>query len=39
MKIKFLPAFNGDCLLISFSHEGKPKNILIDGGTPDRADL
>lgn len=34
MKIKFLPAFNGDCLLISFDYEGKPKNILIDGGTP-----
>lgn len=34
MKIKFLPAFNGDCILISFEYEGKSKNILIDGGVP-----
>ena len=34
MKIKFLPAFNGDCILISFIHEGEKKNILIDGGIP-----
>ena len=34
MKIKFLPAFNGDCILISFDHKGEKKNILIDGGIP-----
>ncbi|MEO6546797.1 MAG: MBL fold metallo-hydrolase [Ferruginibacter sp.] len=34
MKIKFLPAFNGDCILISFEYEGKNRNILIDGGPP-----
>ena len=34
MRIKFLPAFNGDCILISFQYEGKKKNILIDGGIP-----
>lgn len=34
MKIKFLPAFNGDCILISFEHEEKNRNILIDGGVP-----
>lgn len=34
MKIKFLPAFNGDCILISFDHECIKKNILIDGGIP-----
>lgn len=34
MKIKFLPAFNGDCILISFEYEGNKKNILIDGGVP-----
>jgi beta-lactamase superfamily II metal-dependent hydrolase len=34
MKIKFLPAFNGDCILISFKNEGKNINILIDGGVP-----
>ncbi|MFN0139620.1 MAG: ComEC/Rec2 family competence protein [Pyrinomonadaceae bacterium] len=33
MKIKFLKAFNGDSILISFSDEdGKPRKILIDGG-------
>ena len=34
MKIRFLPAFNGDCILISFKHEGNERNILIDGGIP-----
>jgi beta-lactamase superfamily II metal-dependent hydrolase len=34
MKIRFLPAFNGDCILISFKYEGNNKNILIDGGVP-----
>jgi len=34
MKIKFLPAFNGDCILISFEFEGINRNILIDGGIP-----
>lgn len=34
MKIKFLKAFNGDAIWISFSNEeGLQKNILIDGGT------
>ena len=32
MKITFLKAFNGDCILISFSEDGTPRNILIDGG-------
>lgn len=34
MNIKFLPAFNGDCILISFEHENRKRNILIDGGVP-----
>ncbi|MFZ4861899.1 hypothetical protein ACL9RF_06910 [Sphingobacterium sp. Mn56C] len=34
MKIKFLLAFNGDCILISFEYETKNRNILIDGGVP-----
>jgi beta-lactamase superfamily II metal-dependent hydrolase len=35
MKIKFLQAFNGDSILVSFKDiEGKNRNILIDGGTP-----
>lgn len=34
MRIKFLPAFNGDCILISFEYEGKNRNILIDEGVP-----
>jgi beta-lactamase superfamily II metal-dependent hydrolase len=35
MKIKFLPAFNGDSILVSYKDsEGKNRNILIDGGTP-----
>lgn len=34
MKIKFLKAFNGDSIWISFlDGKGLPKNILIDGGT------
>lgn len=33
MKIKFLKAFNGDSILISFDDEAhQPRNILIDGG-------
>lgn len=34
MILKFLPAFNGDCILLSFEHESNKKNILIDGGVP-----
>ena len=35
MTIKFFPAFNGDCILISFADsDGEIRNILIDGGTP-----
>ena len=34
MKIKFLKAFNGDSILISFKDGEKPRNILIDGGMP-----
>lgn len=35
MKIKFLQAFNGDSILVSFKDtKGKNRNILIDGGTP-----
>jgi beta-lactamase superfamily II metal-dependent hydrolase len=34
MKIKFLNAFNGDAILISFKEEEQQRNILIDGGVP-----
>jgi hypothetical protein len=34
LTIKVLPAFYGDCTLVSWTHEGKNRNILIDGGTP-----
>lgn len=34
MKIKFLKAFNGDSILISFKDGEKSRNILIDGGMP-----
>jgi len=34
MKIKFLKAFNGDAILISFRENGAIRNILIDGGMP-----
>lgn len=35
MTIKFLKAYNGDCILISFKDaKGKKRNILIDGGMP-----
>ncbi|MES2560406.1 MAG: MBL fold metallo-hydrolase [Bacteroidota bacterium] len=34
MKIKFLKAFNGDAILISFKERGETRNILIDGGMP-----
>lgn len=33
MQIKFLQAFNGDSIWISFVKDEKPINILIDGGT------
>ena len=34
MKIKFLQAFNGDSILLSFvDDDGQNRNILIDGGT------
>lgn len=33
MEINFLKAFNGDSIWISFVDNGKPRNILIDGGT------
>lgn len=35
MRIKFLKAFNGDSILISFLENGTPRNILIDGGIGD----
>lgn len=35
MKIKFLKAFNGDSIWISFIYNEKPHNILIDGGIGD----
>lgn len=36
MNIKFLKAFNGDCIWISFlDTKGNAKNILIDGGIGD----
>lgn len=34
MEIKFLKAFNGDAILISFNDNGETRNILIDGGMP-----
>lgn len=34
MKIKFLKAFNGDAILITFKVKGNERNILIDGGMP-----
>jgi beta-lactamase superfamily II metal-dependent hydrolase len=34
MLIQPLPAFNGDCILISFPSNGRKVNILIDGGVP-----
>lgn len=33
MKVKFLKAFNGDCIHLSFFYYGSQRNILIDGGT------
>lgn len=33
MEIKFLHAFNGDCIWIAFEENGANRNILIDGGT------
>ena len=35
MKIKFLKAFNGDSIWISFFENERPRNILIDGGIGD----
>lgn len=35
MRIKFLKAFNGDSILISFLENEIPRNILIDGGIGD----
>ena len=35
MKIKFLKAFNGDCIWISFLENGISRNIIIDGGIGD----
>ncbi|SHL61639.1 ComEC/Rec2 family competence protein [Myroides odoratimimus] len=35
MKIKFLKAFNGDAIWISFLENDIPRNILIDGGIGD----
>lgn len=36
MKIKFLEAYNGDCIHLAFSDvEGNPRNILIDSGIAD----
>lgn len=32
LKIKALQAFHGDSILVSFSEDGKTRNILIDGG-------
>lgn len=32
MKIRFLKAGNGDAILIRLTDQGKPRNILIDGG-------
>lgn len=32
MKIKFLKAFNGDAILLSFKEGSQARNILIDGG-------
>lgn len=34
MKIKFLKAFNGDSILISFKEQEQSRNILIDCGMP-----
>lgn len=40
MKVKFLPAFNGDSILITFmDNENQERNILIDGGTPKTYDF
>lgn len=35
MKIKFLKAFNGDCIWVSYKENETPRNILIDGGIGD----
>ena len=35
MKIKFLQAFNGDSIWISFVENDVPRNIIIDGGIGD----
>ncbi|WP_434300352.1 ComEC/Rec2 family competence protein [Corallococcus exiguus] len=33
-RIEMLPAHHGDCLLLSYGEEARPRRILIDGGTP-----
>ncbi len=35
MKIKFLKAFNGDSIWISFLENENPRNVIIDGGVGD----
>ncbi len=35
MKIKFLQAYNGDSIWISYLENENPRNIIIDGGTGD----
>ena len=35
MKIKFLKAFNGDSIWISFLENENPRNVIIDGGIGD----
>ncbi len=35
MRIKFLKAFNGDCIWVSYDENETPRNILIDGGIGD----
>lgn len=35
MKIKFLKAYQGDCIWISFLDNDIPRNIIIDGGVGD----
>ncbi len=33
MKVNVLKVFNGDCIHISYEHNGKPINIVIDSGS------
>ena len=32
MKVNFLEANNGDCILVSYEYDGYKKNIMIDSG-------